>query len=99
MSNIVYDKSHFIKKFSAIPDERWIDCGLFHWNGKSCALGHCGMNYESFFCQENYPEAHALVNLLRNIGNPTCINDGKCFNYNQSTPKARILAALADLPD
>jgi len=27
------------------------------------------------------------------------INDGYCLEYQQHTPKARILAALRDLPD
>lgn len=39
----VYNTEYFIKKFSAIPEERWI-IGLFNDDqGRSCANGHCGV--------------------------------------------------------
>ncbi len=56
---------------------------------KFCALGHCHGHVGS-------EEASYLIDILNYKVGP--INDGLHPNYQQSTPKARILAALRDLP-
>jgi hypothetical protein len=80
---------YFINKLSAIPDERWtVGPGCAAPRGYTCALGHCfGYSWLT------------LINLFRvhldiGVGDT---NDGKEGAYQQSTPKARILAALADI--
>lgn len=35
--------SYFIKKFKAIPDEKWAVGHLETEDGKHCAMGHCGV--------------------------------------------------------
>jgi hypothetical protein len=42
----MYDVDYFIKKFEAIPEDKWI-MGSFFFNSRSCALGHCGMRSDS----------------------------------------------------
>lgn len=82
-----YDRNHFITRFTAIPDERWRigDRWSPHPDVPHCALGHC-----------SYDEGAALVNLL--ACSVALINDGLDPRYQQPTPRARVLAALRDLP-
>lgn len=89
-----YNKKYFIKKFSAIPDKKWRDDGLFgNSNTRACALGHCRRNGE-------YKALLYLFPLYKSDNtNITIINDGESPKYQQSTPKARVLVALNDLPD
>ncbi len=84
MSN--YDVDYFIKKFEAIPDERWT-VGQYHLKGACCALGHCG-------ALDGSPseEADALDSLLH--GCTVTINDNIDGKLMERTPAARILAAL-----
>lgn len=93
MSEPTYDVDYFIAKFEAIPDERW--CVYDYRNGpQRCARGHCGQT--SF---RDTPESTALGELFdNNIGDgPSMVNDGNVEEYQQPTPKARILAALHDI--
>ena len=86
------NKQYFIDKFTAIPDEQWT-VGIFtDSEGRHCALGHCGapLGYE-------WPILSDLVGRATQscISN---INDGKDPNFQQHTPKARVLAALNSIP-
>lgn len=109
---MIYDVDYFIRKFKAIPEERWMTDVLGR-NGIHCAIGHCIGNcsgsepfYDKF---ESSEEAVCLVNVLSRLkikraknvqGNyntsVVIINDGSGKEYQQPTPKQRILAALYD---
>jgi hypothetical protein len=92
-----YDAIYFINKFSKITDELW-GMGFYNQDGVCCALGHCGVTdgYSPSNDSFHTPEADALRGLF-GIGAVDYINDGLDNRYPQSTPKARILAALEDV--
>lgn len=90
----VYDKAHFIAKFSAIPDDMWCIGAIVNSRGQRCALGHLG--------GVKTEEAEAL-GLLFNACLPRVgmeivarANDGHGAGH---TPKARVLELLGQLPD
>lgn len=89
-----YDVYYFIRKFAAIPESMWGTGRYVSAEGtRMCALGHCGARSSPagvFFSEE----ARALYRLEDGIG---LINDGTCPDYEQLTPKKRILAALRDI--
>jgi hypothetical protein len=94
---MTYDKQYFIAKFSAIPEELWTSGEDFNEStGKCCARGHCGIRGKTSECEEGM----ALYRVFDSGPNtwPVDINDGHDKRYQQPTPKARILAALNDLP-
>jgi hypothetical protein len=105
---MIYDAQFFIDKFDAIPEEKWTT-GFFELNGAHCANGHCGVTDSNY--KSNIKEADALVALLRTLEITTLtdydgfgifeitanINDGFTSEYQQETPKQRILAALYDI--
>lgn len=94
---MIYDKKYFIEKFTAIPDEQWCVGDFADGYGRFCAQGHCGDRSDI----SAPPECCALKSLLfgQFDGNVVAdVNDGKHHKYQQPTPKARILAALHDLP-
>jgi hypothetical protein len=98
-----YTVDYFIQKFEAIPDEKWTTGTYTRCEYKHCALGHCGTEIiekpRLFFKTKFTPEGKALENLFK-IHFPesiTRINDGEVDQYQQPTPKARILAALRDI--
>lgn len=103
-----YDKAYFIAKFEAIPDSLWKTGSFLRTEETSptCALGHCGVRHWDEVT--THPQAVALTALLRHhkpvwegsdYWAVTHINDGTDESpYKQPTPKARILAALRDLP-
>ncbi len=98
-----YDKKYFIEKFSSIPDSLVAAVGYHGDDGKACALGHCGCYGQ---CLKELPEAYALAGLFESpvpssgaFTKIAAINDGTDLRYQQPTTKARILAALRDLPD
>jgi hypothetical protein len=90
-----YTRDYFIAKFEAIPEELWTT-GEFKEGEKCCAFGHCGVNLD---CCHN-EESEGLIRLMLQLGEfvVTAINDGEHPDYQQPTPKQRILAALHDLP-
>ena len=94
----MYDVNYFIKKFEAIPDEKWVIGDFDGPNESHCAAGHCGMN-RIFGKSGIWPrEYKALFELFRPIGIAIpVINDEKTHRYQQETPKQRILAALYDI--
>lgn len=108
---MTYDIDYFINKFEAIPEEKWTK-GMFENNGKHCANGHCGVNGDNYNMPP--AEALALAEILHPLRNKSWvsfgeyipifsvtvnINDGFAPEYQQPTPKQRILAALYDIRD
>lgn len=91
MAVTYYTPQHFIAKFEAIND---VDCCT-----KTIARGgkNSPLQFDCLgFCQDskgryNRGEQLALLSMLKN---PIQIWDGKDPNYQQPTPKQRILAAL-----
>lgn len=90
MSHPSYTKEYFIAKFEKTFDDDWC-VGEYEQAGRHCALGHCG---SSVFKAAS--EAIELDRLLE--WGAITINDGADSRYQQETPRARILAALRDLP-
>lgn len=97
-----YTVDYFIRKFEAIPEERWIThCLVNHENTKRCALGHCCPDYSGRYFNNGRgqtEESEALIKLFgRNHLSIGGVNDGNSYNYQQDTPKQRILSALKDI--
>ncbi len=92
---MTYDLKYFINKFKVIPERFWC-MYLFEDNGKHCVYGHCGMRCGHVSVYNSTDEVIALYNLCegQNIGQ---INDGEAKDYQQRTPKKRVLAYLYDL--
>ncbi len=104
----MYTIDYFINKFEAIPDSRWVT-GSFENLGRHCANGHCGVSNENYMsppCEALFL-AEILSPLKKEywivIGDSpifsvtVSINDGFTPEYQQPTPKQRILAALYDI--
>ncbi len=100
-----YDVDHFIKKFEAIHESNWCT-RRFGSNGVHCAYGHCDAELGCWLSVE----ARALKTLFDTLtvsdkvdGSELIIelvpgvNDGFVKEYQQPTPKQRILAALYDI--
>jgi hypothetical protein len=102
-----YDKAYFIAKFEAIPDSEIGTGSVSH----RCASYYCGLREGmADHVVNSLPELNALGELLR----PTCswapktataygvvwrVNDGDDWGeLAVLSPRARILAALHDLP-
>lgn len=88
-----YTPQYLIKFFSAIPDERWTvggrhDCRA---SGNGCALNHAYVHSAA--------AANALIGLFnRSEFHIVDVNDLSTNpRFPQTTPKARILAALAHI--
>jgi hypothetical protein len=97
--NTSYDADYFIKKFEAIPEEKWA-VGTYEEGGCCCALGHCGFRFkrEGYSETVTTDEGAALALLFKSHHRAApVVNDGYDHRYQQSTPKARILAALVDI--
>jgi len=90
-----YNIDHYISKFTAIPDEAWRTGDYGSLDGPKCAFGHCGI--WPFGCYKSSEEARQLsfIGYMAKM-DIACINDGCDAGYQQSTPKARVLAALRD---
>lgn len=99
-----YTPKHFIKKFSAIPEDRWTT-KMYRNNitGQCCALGHC--LYTKAGKRRNKDEADALANLFPphlsvsvidindNAGLPVSMELPVSVKFGK-TPKTRVLGAL-----
>lgn len=84
-----YTVDYFIEKFEAIPEEKWFN-GNFKFGDKYCALGHCGMDDETYT-----EEGNELLDLFDGYDLSVAgINDRLDPRFLQKTPKQRILAAL-----
>lgn len=86
-----YDLDYFIKKFEAIPEEKWITNG-YGKNGVHCAYGHCGADDNG-----KYPEEARALNGLSGCVVEE-INDGfpQYLRYG-STPRTRVINFLKEL--
>jgi len=97
-----YTRDHFIAKFEAIPEDKWVKGFYTDGQGNCCALGHCGMkaaSYEDAPVESSTNESRALSRLLLvHDLSIIDINDGQCAAFRQDTPKQRVLAALRSLP-
>lgn len=96
-----YDHDFFLRKFSAIPDEQWCTCARTNYLGQHCAIGHTERNHVE--TDETMALHAALLPLNYHKSGmhwrgwtAAYINNGDDARYQQSTPKARILAALRD---
>lgn len=92
---MTYTVDYFIEKFTAIPDEKWCCGHLLTEDGRSCALGHCGVRIETELIERD-SEAGVLYDLFARVLKETAVavNDGYVTIFGEPTPKARILAAL-----
>jgi hypothetical protein len=87
----MYTVDYFIKKFEAIPVQKWTRKWLKNKYGQCCALGHCGITGPWEI--EDSPEALALINLFTNHGlDVTTIND-----LSDEHPKMAMLSALRSM--
>lgn len=99
---MAYDVDYFLKKFDDIPEEQWCT-GVYSDVGpkgedRQCAVGHCRSETSLLFSVE----VEALRGLLKKVGlgdkannsRVSDINDGRNPDFQQPTPKQRILAAL-----
>lgn len=85
----------YIAFFDAIPEERW--CEAAFWDrvtGQCCALGLLGKRNFS-----NIPRAASRLQKLLGcaLSEIAAINDGEHPDYQQPTPKQRVLAYLEDV--
>lgn len=88
-----YTIDYFIKKFSKIPDSKWTT-KRYKRGERCCAFGHCGQK-DVFGTKESQALAKYQIDAQYFSG----INDGDCEKFQQSKPKARVLAALKYLKD
>jgi len=105
--NTNYNVDYFIKKFEAIPESKWCTAWISR-DDKHCASGHCGItNYYDL-----NPEVKGLIELFKKlkltlktwvcplsseVKQIVYVNDSSSLEYDQHTPKQRILAALNDI--
>jgi hypothetical protein len=92
---------YFIKKFEAIPEEKWCTYNRINHHFQRCAHGHCYIgDPDNSIADENINnEEMGLIDLATHLclrGFAT-INNGEHPSYPQPTPKQRILAALYDI--
>lgn len=109
MENVIYNVDHFINKFRAIPEEMWCTTEFINGSGSKCANGHCGIrsiidfNNESMALQKVFSplmvtSMGVLINDYVNYSlKAAYINNGDTDQYQQPTPKQRILQALYDI--
>lgn len=95
-----YDVNYFIKKFSKIPDNKWITGRLSNGTGGYCAIGHCGGVLSK--------ETTGLIRVLSTLScTPVVINDNLIVDYRNQisadvfgdTPKERIINALVNIKE
>lgn len=99
-----YTVDYFIKKFEAIPEDKWYVGKFFGPEERCCAVGHCALpgNYKLHPFQT--PEGLALMTLFQTYKMSVySTNDGEgelrdyeCFMGTgiPFTPKSRIIRAL-----
>ena len=82
----------FIAFYEAIPEEDWC-CKYYHrTDGRHCAIGHL---YAAV--RDNADGVVRHLQLMSAGHVITAVNDGRVGAYQQSSPKARILAYLKDV--
>lgn len=94
-----YNVDYFLNKFREIPEENWCVNTYQADEDTFCAFGHCGARVSDTGRDITTSESHALLDLIqRNLRDFVAgINDGDSPDYQQATPKERILAALMDI--
>lgn len=93
-----FTADHFIRKFHRIPDNLWGTGSFTDSIGRHCALGHCGMSQGSDGRARYTVEGYALRQLAVRAGyDVPSVNDGKLPEFEQESPKERILAMLAQI--
>ncbi len=96
----MYTVDYYTNKFEAIPEEEWC-VGALHYNGRSCALGHCGATFCAVTEKFN-PEAQILRELFMVVGKSVAAvndNDFGGYDYLGDTPKKRILNVLYEIKE
>lgn len=92
-----YTLDYFIKKFEDISDEMWCTghfvCYSLLGPIRHCAYGLCGV----ITSINDSREAIDLAKITLKYYLITKVNDGELLHYQQSTPKARVLAYLYDI--
>ena len=102
----MYNAQYFIDRYKPIPDRLWVKghyVQRLKFLGttlieKHCALGHLGDIGSS---KSRTAESQAIMDLFRihlHKSVPT-VNDGLCLEYQQKTPKERVLAALEEIKE
>lgn len=87
----IYDVDWFIRFYEAIPEDKWTAHRL-HDGDRSCAMGH--------LCKLLDGMQHCPIDAINSLfvlhlgSVPPAINDDRVGEFNQPTPKQRILAAL-----
>lgn len=95
------DAVYFTEKFSKIEEDKW--CTTRYQNKDTrqcCAMGLCGMGSQYTYVDlaPQTSEPWRLRELFRAYKlNITAVNDGFDSRYQQTTPKARVIAALSDI--
>lgn len=94
---MIYNVDYFIKKFEAIPEDRWTTGMYEDEGGAKCALGHCNFHITGQGQEGN--DLYTMVTVHGNLNefSVLCVNDGLCEKYQQPTPKQRVLALLHDI--
>lgn len=86
------------KFLASIPDEKWGVGSYGTYGGQCCAVGHLGladrMPYSGDLMGDMRRTTRGAVADLLGV-DLTVINDGRDPRFQQPTPKARVLAALA----
>ncbi len=96
------DLHYFINKYEAIPEAMWCVRHRMNAQGQRCAHGHCYIgNPDAIFTVNE--EEEALNKLSEKYASITggygfaVINNGAHKNYQQPSPKQRVLAAFYDM--
>lgn len=93
-----YTIDYFIKKFEAIPEEKWTVGQYSDNENNHCALGHCGARGFDIVTTTETEESIALRKLFERYGQRVAdVNDN--YTLFRSTPKSRILDALYEFRD
>lgn len=85
-----------------IPDEQWL-VGLYGTSKNSnchCFLGHWNLLHggePDYSEHEHILNTHIRTFLKSRFIDGFSVNDGKCPQYQQSTPKQRVMALLDDM--
>lgn len=109
MKEVQFNAQYFYDKFSKVPEKRWTTFSLIKKGGlfsrdKYCAQGLClipevlnsirkGNYYSLNIHNPKHAEVLALVRLFPEIHHT---NNGDDLNYQQKTPKQRVLARIAN---
>lgn len=107
-----YDVDYFLRKFKKIPEEKWCTFSFVNGKSR-CVNGHCGitnmlanLTEESIALQKTF-SVLSITSGMKIINDgllsddyslkAAYINNGESDQYQQPTPKQRILAALQDI--